>query len=346
MLSKAPRPVFEESRKVNTVAVVRLMVHSINWCFSPQFHFFPNGMTIFKMYRADKVLTRCRENRIYKTFWLMLYQLNGISFRSGGTLYISREGKKDRHRHYYGTEDTSLKMKEVEKGRSSVQKSKLPLYISIAIIGALIIAYFFIPSVEAFLNKAWAVLTSDNEERIKSWVNGFGWFGPTVLILAMVVQMFLLIIPTLLLMVVSILAYGPVWGSAIIFVSVFAASSVGYFMGSYFNDVIVTRIIGKKMEEKVKGFLDDYGFWAVIVTRLNPFLSNDAISFVGGLLRMGYWKFMGATIVGIAPLTLFIAVMGKSTDSLKMGLLWGSLGSLLIFGIYVWWDKHRKRSSK
>ncbi len=237
-------------------------------------------------------------------------------------------------------------MKEVVNGRSAAKKSKFPLYLSIAIVGALIAIYFFIPQGEAFLTNAWAVLTSDNEKRIKSWVNGFGWFGPAVLILAMVLQMFLLIIPSILLMLVSVLAYGPVWGSAVVFASVFAASSVGYFIGSYFNDVIVTRIIGKKTEEKVEGFLDDYGFWAVIVTRLNPFLSNDAISFVGGLLHMGYWKFIGATIVGIAPLTLFIAVMGKSTDSLKTGLLWGSLGSLLIFGIYVWWDKHRKRSSK
>ncbi len=88
--------------------------------------------------------------------------------------------------------------------------------------------------------------------------------------------------------------------------------------------------------------MEDYGFWAVIVTRLNPFLSNDAISFVGGILKMGYWRFIFATIVGIAPLTLFIAVIGKSTDSLKNGLLWGSLVSLVIFGLYVYWDKCKR----
>ena len=92
----------------------------------------------------------------------------------------------------------------------------------------------------------------------------------------------------------------------------------------------------------MEDFIDDYGFWAVIVTRINPFLSNDAISFVGGLLQMGYWKFIGATMVGIAPLTIFIAVLGKSTDRLQTGLLWGSLISLVAFGIYVWWDKRKK----
>ncbi|WP_339725153.1 TVP38/TMEM64 family protein [Maribacter stanieri] len=226
---------------------------------------------------------------------------------------------------------------------SSTTKSKLPLYISIALVLGIVTSYFLIPEVKEFLDEAWSVLTSDDEERVQKWVSGFGWLGPIVLVLAMIAQMFLLVVPSILLMVVSVLAYGPIWGSVIIIVSVYAASTVGYFIGSYFGDTIVKRIIGKKSEKKVASFLDDYGFWAVIVTRLNPFLSNDAISFVGGLLRMGYWKFMGATLVGIAPLTAFIAIFGKSIDELKMGLLWGSVISLLAFGAYIWWDKKHKK---
>lgn len=156
--------------------------------------------------------------------------------------------------------------------------------------------------------------------------------------------MFLIVIPSVMLMVVSILAYGPIWGSLIVFASVYLASSVGYGLGHTLGQGKIEKIIGQKSEEKVEAFLDDYGFWAVIVTRLNPFLSNDAISFVGGILRMGYWKFIGATILGIAPpLTLFIAFLGKNTENLKTGLFWGgSLVSLIIFLAYVWWDKKRK----
>ena len=231
----------------------------------------------------------------------------------------------------------------MQNKETKTSKSKLPLYISIGILAALVVSYFVVPSVQSFLDEAWSVLLSDDEERIKNWVSGFGWLGPIVLVLAMVAQLFLLVVPSVLLMVVSVLAYGPIWGSVIIIASVFAASSVGYFIGSYFGDAFVKKIIGKKSEKKVASFLDDYGFWAVIVTRLNPFLSNDAISFVGGVLHMGYWRFMGATLIGILPLTIFIAVFGKSIDDLKMGLLWGSLASLLFFVLYVWWDKRRKQ---
>lgn len=234
----------------------------------------------------------------------------------------------------------------MEKTSKNTKQSNIPLYLSIAGFGSVILAYFFVPQVQAFFDEAWSVLTSNDEQRIQRWVNDFGWFGPILLILAMIVQMFLLVIPSILLMVVSILAYGPIWGSLIILISVYAASSVGYIIGKYFGDRFVTRLIGEKSAKKIENFLKDYGIWAIIVTRINPFLSNDAISFVGGLLRMGYWKFIAASLIGITPLTIFIAVMGKSTDSLKTGLLWGSSVCLVIFILYIWWDKQRKKSKK
>lgn len=228
---------------------------------------------------------------------------------------------------------------------ASVSKSKAPLYISVALIICIVAAYFLIPSVQEFLDHSWQVLTSGDEKKITKWVDGFGWFGPVILIFAMIAQMFLIVIPSIALMVVSIIAYGPIWGSVIVFIAVFLASSIGYFIGRYFGPVIVEKLIGEKNEQKIADFIDDYGFWAVIVTRLNPFLSNDAISFVGGILKMNYWKFIGATLVGIAPLTIFIAILGRNTDQLKNGLLWGSLVSLVIFGAYVFWDKKKRKKN-
>lgn len=230
-------------------------------------------------------------------------------------------------------------MNKSSQNTSNVEKSKMSLFVSIGIVVIVVSSYFLIPAVQQFLDESWNVLTSNDNQKIKNWVDGFGWFGPLLLVLCMVAQMFLLIIPSVALMVVSILAYGPVGGSIIVLVSVFTASTVGYWIGRYFGSSIVKKLIGHKSEKKIEDFIEHYGFWAVIVTRLNPFLSNDAISFVGGILKMGYWQFIGATMVGITPLTIFIAIIGKSTDTLKTGLLWGSIVSLVIFGGYIYWDK-------
>ncbi|GAA0189137.1 hypothetical protein GCM10009122_48920 [Fulvivirga kasyanovii] len=231
-------------------------------------------------------------------------------------------------------------------GTTSVKQSKAPLYISIGIIAALVLSYLLIPSVQDFLKNTWDVLTSDNESRIRSWVDQFGFFGPVVIVLSMIIQMFLLVIPTPLLMVVSVLAYGPIWGSLIILAAVFCASTIGYIIGAYLGPPIVKKLLGEKSEKKVESFIEDYGFWAVIVTRISPFLSNDAISFVGGILRMGYWRFIGATLIGITPLTVFIAYLGENSERLRTGLLWGSIVSIVLFVLYVWWDKRRRKKKQ
>lgn len=226
----------------------------------------------------------------------------------------------------------------------SVKQSKAPLYISLTIIVAIILAYFFIPEVRDFLSNGWSALTSEDEEKTKEWVSQFGWFGPLVIILTMIFQMFLLVIPTPVLMVVTILAYGPVIGAIILFIAIFLASSFGYFIGRYFGPVIVEKLIGQKSEKKISDFIEDYGFWTVIVIRLSPFLSNDAISFVGGVLKMGYWKFMGATMIGISPLIIFIAYLGGDYERLKTGLIWTSIISLVLFILFIWWDKKIRKN--
>ena len=225
---------------------------------------------------------------------------------------------------------------------SSPKKSKLPLYLSLLLVAILVICYFAVPPVNDFFNEAWSVLTSDDEARVKKWVEDFGWFGPVVIVVAMVIQMFLLVIPTILLMIVSTLAYGPIWGSIINFIAVIIASTVGYTIGKYLGLSFIERLLGEKTTKKITTFIQEYGFWAVVITRINPFLSNDAISFVAGILKMNYWKFISATAVGITPLILLIAITGQNTDSLKTGLLYGSIASLIIFGGYIWWDKKRK----
>ncbi len=223
--------------------------------------------------------------------------------------------------------------------QAKTSKSKIPLYLSLFLLALAAISYFSVPSVEQFFNTAWDILTSKDEKRIATWVEGFGWLGPVVLILAMVVQMFLLVIPSVLLMAVTILAYGPLWGSVIIFIAIFVASTVGFWLGKLLGVNRVAKLLGEKTTKKVGNFLENYGFWSVFLTRLNPFLSNDAISFVAGILEMGYWRFMAATLFGIAPLTLLLALTGENVQTLESGLLWGSAVSLILFVVYVWYDK-------
>ncbi|QCR22957.1 TVP38/TMEM64 family protein [Pontibacter sp. SGAir0037] len=229
------------------------------------------------------------------------------------------------------------------ENKGETKQSKWPLVLTGLILVGLVASYFFIPAFQETIREGWQVMTSGEEERISEWVNQFGFWGPFFIILAMVAQMFLLVVNVVLLMLVAILAYGPIWGSLIAIVAVLVASTIAYLIGHGLGEAGVSRLIGSKAEKKVEGFVEEYGIWAVVIARISPFLSNDAVSFVAGLAGMGYIKFISATLGGIIPLTVLLAWLGENNDRLKSGLIWVSAVSLAGFIGYVLYDKYVRK---
>lgn len=225
----------------------------------------------------------------------------------------------------------------------NISLSKLiPAIVTVTLIGSLVLLYFFHQEFQDFADKGWTVLTSGDEQRIKSWISSLSYWGPLIILAGFLVQMFAFVIPSWLLIVVSVLAYGPWRGGGLALGGVLLASAVAYAIGQYLSEYTVQKLIGKKSEEKMKTYLDRYGFWLIALFRLAPFLSNDTISFVAGLSTIRFRKFIAATALGITPLIGFVAYLGESTDRLKSGLIWSSAIGLIGFAVYVWWDQRQQ----
>jgi uncharacterized membrane protein YdjX (TVP38/TMEM64 family) len=201
--------------------------------------------------------------------------------------------------------------------------------------------YFFIPSFQQQINIAVDVLTGEDEERIQKWVSTFGVFGPIVIIAGMMLQMFLFIVPNILLMMIAIVSYGPFWGGVISFVGVFASSSLGYFVGSKLSKVTLSKFVSMKNQQKIGDFIQQYGVGAIITTRLSSF-SNDGLSIVAGVLKMEFKKYIISTLLGITPLIVLLAIFGKN-EKIEWALLWVTLASLGMLIFYIILDKRRKR---
>jgi len=218
---------------------------------------------------------------------------------------------------------------------------KLPLLVSLFLLAILIVFYFVIPSFQSFIKEAFDVLTSENEERIRQWVAQFKLAGPVMLILIMIAQMFLFVVPNVFVMMVAIISYGPFWGSVIAFLGVFASSSTGYMIGKYLGPVTVHKLMNEKVRRKTSEFIKRYGVTAIAITRISS-LSNDSLSIVAGLLKMNYRKYILATLAGITPLIILLAIYGKNGKILK-ALIWIAALSLLSLIVYIIIDKRRKR---
>ena len=228
-----------------------------------------------------------------------------------------------------------MKIQEKNKdSKEAARQSQWVFIVSGMLLAGGVLCYFIVPSFQQFVDEAIQVLSSDDQEQIEQWVSSFGAWGPAFIITAMVAQMFLIVIPSVVLMVVSTLAYGPVWGSLLSFVAVLLASSIAYYIGLHLGNAFVDKLIGEKAEEKVNRYVEEYGIWAIVLFRVSPFLSNDAISFVAGIGEMRYCNFIVATAGGIIPLIGVIAYVGKDTETLETSMIWIFAATAVAFAGY------------
>lgn len=223
----------------------------------------------------------------------------------------------------------------------TTSKSYYSFIVSAGIIAFLVIFYYTNPSFQDSVKEAWNVLLSEDEERIKDYVQQFGVLGPIAIIVFIILQMFLIIFPSWLPIIVGVLAYGFWWGVLINLVGVGIASTIGYFIGKRLKKVFISN----KKYEKMEFWIENYSFITVILFRVSPFFSNDAISFIAGIFRMSYKKFMLATYAGMIPLSLAVGYFSTDIDKLENGLYWVGGAGAVLYGAYIYFD-HKKRKKK
>ena len=217
------------------------------------------------------------------------------------------------------------------------------LIISISLVAGLVLCYFLIPDFKQGVHNAWDAISSNDQERIRTWVQRFGILGPIVLILVMAVQIFLLFIPNLLLFVIAIMVYGPIWGTLISLIGVTASSSLGYYIGNKLGPRAIDRFVSQKAQDKVAFFVRRYGTKAIFVFRLSS-LSSDALGFVAGILEMSYKKFVLATLAGITPVLILLAIYGRN-GRIDKALIWLGAFAVAALVIYFLFDRKKRKSA-
>jgi uncharacterized membrane protein YdjX (TVP38/TMEM64 family) len=72
----------------------------------------------------------------------------------------------------------------------------------------------------------------------------------------------------------------------------------------------VEKLAGKGTLKGVEAYFSKYGSKTILVCRLLPFVSFDAVSYFAGLTSIGFWSFVLATGLGQLPATIVYSYVG------------------------------------
>lgn len=187
------------------------------------------------------------------------------------------------------------------------------------------------------------MLWNEDHEEIQAYFKEYGLWGPLVIIIFIVLQMFLLVFPTWIPIIVAVLAYGFWPGVLINLIGIGISSTLGYWIGDKLEDAVFRKILSNKKMDKMNFWIHRYGFWTVVLFRISPFLSTDSISFIAGIFEMDYKRFMFATFTGMIPLTMAVGYFATDIERLESGLYWIGGAGLVFYGIYVFLDYTRRK---
>jgi len=217
----------------------------------------------------------------------------------------------------------------------------LPILLALLLGSALVGSYLVFPGLKSRIDEVYSLLSTGNQQAIQAWVVGLGWFGPFSIIGLMIAQTLVSVVPMALVMLVSVLAFGPVFGGILGWIGAIVAAMVGYSITRVLGPVVVDRFVSEEIRRKVQTQVERYGPWAIIALRLSFVVPTDSVNFVAGLVRMHPLKFLLATSVGALPVTVVVAWLGADFSRLGPFLLVATLVALVALGGWILYNRSR-----
>ncbi len=117
----------------------------------------------------------------------------------------------------------------------------------------------------------------------------------------------LLVMPVLLLIAVTILAFGPWWGFLYAFIGMTVSALLTFWVGRLLGRRLMDRLAGSRLHH-VSRLLASKGVLAIITLRIVPLAPFSIINAVAGATHIGVKDFFIGTIVGELPGLLSLAL--------------------------------------
>ena len=204
--------------------------------------------------------------------------------------------------------------------------------LTIVLILAAALLYFCVPAVKEWVNTVTAVLGSANVDAVIEYIRSFGAYAVAVSFLLMVFSSILAPLPAFLITVSNAAIFGWWQGAILSWSSAMVGAALCFLIARALGRDVVEKFAGKGALAGVESYFEKYGSKTILVCRLLPFVSFDAVSYFAGLTPIKFWPFFIATGLGQLPATIVYSYVG---GMLSGGARWLVTGLLCLFGLAI-----------
>jgi uncharacterized membrane protein YdjX (TVP38/TMEM64 family) len=147
-------------------------------------------------------------------------------------------------------------------------------------------------------------------EALEALVAQAGPAGPLLVVGLMALAVVASPIPSAPVALASGAAYGHTWGTVWVVAGAELGALVAFGLARVLGFDVIRRWTGPGIDRGLAGSQNALTA-IVLVSRLLPFVSFDAVSYAAGLSRLRFWRFALATLAGIVPASFLLAHFGS-----------------------------------
>ena len=225
------------------------------------------------------------------------------------------------------------KVSKVETSEVQTEEKKFPTrWVVVGVIALLFLIYFTVPSVKSTIDKFIGSLLSGDVEKVKTLIRSYGPYAIGVSFFLMILSSVLAPLPAFLITFSNAAIFGWWQGAIISWSSAMVGSVLCFFIARALGRDKVEKLAGQGSLASVEEYFEKYGSRTILVCRLLPFVSFDAVSYFAGLTPIKFIPFVIATGLGQLPATLVYSYVG---GMLTGGVKYFVTALLLVFAIFA-----------
>jgi uncharacterized membrane protein YdjX (TVP38/TMEM64 family) len=167
--------------------------------------------------------------------------------------------------------------------------------------------------------------------QIRILIQSYGFWSPLVVVFLVFLSTAIppLPLPVPLVELAAGVAFGFWEGFLVIWFSQVFSSLFAFYISRFFRKGIFARFLENKRWSWYQNYLDQKGFWAILITRSTMSAPFNIISFLAGLSTIGTWNFLLATALGTIPESVLYSFIGSRLRQLRVNF---TLLTFLVIG--------------